>query len=135
MWLACHQEEIAAAVEVPTGTIPGWEKEFLEKLGADNSRNWTDFDPPIYKVELRETAFNMWMGCYDNQEIADAIGFSRPAVSEFVNSIQIVENGTDAENGASSENPELANNDDRPLFRRRHQGRTFPPQRLGDGRR
>ena len=51
MWLACHtQEEIAEAVDVPTGTIPGWEKEFLEKLEVDNSRNSPNFDPPIYNV-------------------------------------------------------------------------------------
>jgi len=60
------------------------------------------------KVELRETAFNMWMGCYDNQEIADSIGFSRPVISEFVNSIPSVGNGIGAESNDSSENPELA---------------------------
>ncbi len=59
------------------------------------------------KVELRETAFNMWLACYDNQEIADTIGFSRPAVSEFVNSIPIVENGTSAVTDDSSENHAL----------------------------
>jgi len=64
------------------------------------------------KVELRETAFNMWMACYDNQEIADAIGFSRPAVSEFVNSIPNVKNGTVADSDVSSENPQLANDAD-----------------------
>jgi hypothetical protein len=26
------------------------------------------------KVELRETAFEMWMGCYSQQEIAEAVG-------------------------------------------------------------
>jgi hypothetical protein len=59
------------------------------------------------KVELRETAFNLWMGCYDNQEIADAIGFSRPVVSEFVNSIPSVGNGIGADSDVSSENPSL----------------------------
>ena len=60
------------------------------------------------KAELRETAFQMWMACYDNQEIADTIGFSRPAVSEFVNLLQNVRNSTDGDTDVSSENPELA---------------------------
>jgi len=59
LWLACHtQEEIAAAVDVPSGTIPGWEKEFLEKLAADNSRNPPDFDPPLYNVWKQQTKSN-----------------------------------------------------------------------------
>ncbi len=51
LWLACHtQEEIAGAVEVPQQTIADWMKDFTEKLAADNSVKWTDFDPPIYNV-------------------------------------------------------------------------------------
>lgn len=53
------------------------------------------------------------MGCYDNQEIADAIGFARPAVSEFVNFIPIVTNGTGAISDVSSENPELTSEPER----------------------
>jgi hypothetical protein len=59
------------------------------------------------KVELRETAFNMWMACYSQQEIADHIGYSKQAVSEFFNLLQLSINGTDAENGQSSKNPAL----------------------------
>lgn len=136
LWLACHtQEEIAAAVEVAQNTVTGWEKEFIEKLGTDNLINSPDFDPPIYNVELRETAFNMWMGCYSLQEIADAVGYDKGAISKSLDLEQLLKNGDEAESQHLSENPELANNDDRPLFRRRHQGRTFQPQRLGDGRR
>ena len=55
----------------------------------------------------------MWMGCYSAQEIADAIGYSKPAVIEFTELLQVGENGIGAENGDSSENPELANEGDR----------------------
>lgn len=65
------------------------------------------------KVELRETAFNMWMGCYSQQEIAEAVGFGQPAINEFVKNLQLITNGTSAENDKLSENPELANTDDR----------------------
>lgn len=44
------QEEIAEAVEVAPGTVPGWEKEFLENSTAEDSRNWHGFNPPIYNV-------------------------------------------------------------------------------------
>ncbi len=42
-----NQEEIAGAVEVPQQTIADWMKDFTEKLAADNSVKWPDFDPPI----------------------------------------------------------------------------------------
>ncbi len=52
---ACHtQEEIAGAVEIPQQTIADWMKDFTEKLAADNSVKWTDFDPPIYNVCIRK---------------------------------------------------------------------------------
>jgi hypothetical protein len=60
------------------------------------------------KVELRETAFQMWMACYGQDEIAESIGFSRQAVGEFVKILQDAKNGTDAENGDLSENSTLA---------------------------
>lgn len=65
------------------------------------------------KVELRETAFNLWMGCYSAQEIADTIGYSKPAVIEFTNFLQSVTNGTSANSDLSSENPELTSEPDR----------------------
>lgn len=65
------------------------------------------------KVELRETAFNMWMGCYSQQEIADEVGFGQPAINEFVKNLQLIKNGTEAENDKLDENPELTNTDDR----------------------
>jgi len=68
------------------------------------------------KVELRETAFNMWMGCYSDQEIADAVGFSRRSISEFTESLQVGENGIGAENADLSENPELTNDSENREF-------------------
>jgi hypothetical protein len=47
------------------------------------------------------------MGCYSAQEIADAIGYSKPAVIEFTNLLRNGGNGTVAENPVLSENPEL----------------------------
>jgi hypothetical protein len=60
------------------------------------------------KKELRETAFNMWLACYTLEEIAEAIGFGKSVVGEFVNSFNFSENGTDAKNGNIAENPALA---------------------------
>lgn len=59
------------------------------------------------KIELRETAFTMWMACYTHQEIADGIGFSRQAVGEFVETLQDAKNEPGAENGKLAENPPL----------------------------
>ena len=72
LWLACHtQEEIAKAVDVPSGTIPGWEKEFLEKLAADNSRNFSDFDPPIYNKVCNMPAEKPFMkSCIRRRDMA-----------------------------------------------------------------
>ena len=49
------------------------------------------------------------MACHSQQEIAEAVGYAVGPVSEFVNSIPNVGNGTDAISDVSSENPELAN--------------------------
>ena len=47
LWLACHtQEEIAEAVDMTQQTIADWMKDFTEKLTANNSVNFSDFDPP-----------------------------------------------------------------------------------------
>jgi len=59
------------------------------------------------KVELRETAFQMWMACYSQQEIAEEIGFAQAAVAEFIKNLQVIKNGTDAENDKLSEKPAL----------------------------
>ena len=85
----------------------------LAPRGAKSSISRIDKD---LKVELRETAFNMWMACYSQQEIAEAVGYSREAVKEFVNFLQDGRNGTDSENANSSENPQLASEADRRWF-------------------
>lgn len=61
------------------------------------------------KVELRETAFQMWMACHSQQEIAEAVGYAEKSVREFLDSLRNRENGTDAETPVSSEIPALAN--------------------------
>ena len=61
-------------------------------------------------------AFNLWMGCYSQQEIADAVGYSEKAVREFLDLLRNGENGTDAENPVLSENPELANDSENRAF-------------------
>jgi hypothetical protein len=60
------------------------------------------------KAELRQTAFDMWMACYSAQEIANEVGYSKPAVIEFTNSLQSVKDGTSANSDLSSENGSLA---------------------------
>ena len=61
------------------------------------------------KAELRETAFQLWMACHSQQEIAEEVGYAPGPVSEFLKSLQVFGNGIDAENEDSSENPALAN--------------------------
>ena len=68
------------------------------------------------KVELRETAFNMWMRCYSQQEIAEAVGYGKQAVSEFLDFLQSSAFGMGAENGQLSENPELINDSENREF-------------------
>lgn len=95
MWMACHsQEEIAEAVEVAAGTVVNWESEFIKSSTDEELRNWTNFTPPIY---------NVWK----QQEIAEAIGFGQPAVAEFTKNLQLIQNGTDAENDNLPEKPAL----------------------------
>lgn len=64
-------------------------------------------------VELRETAFNLWMECRTQQEIADAVGYAIGPVNEFLKSLQSFGNGTDAESETLSENPVLTSEPDR----------------------
>lgn len=60
-----------------------------------------------------------WMGCYSQQEIADAVGYSEKAVREFLDLLRNGENGTDAENPVLSENHELANDSENRKLRMR----------------
>ena len=58
------------------------------------------------KAELRQTAFEMWLACHTQQEIADAVGYGQPAIAEFSKSLQSIINASDGENDNSSENDE-----------------------------
>jgi len=64
------------------------------------------------KVELRETAFQMWMACYGQDEIAETIGYSRQAVGEFMKILQDAKNSDNRENGELDENTALNNEAD-----------------------
>ncbi len=65
------------------------------------------------KAELRETAFQMWMACYSQQEIANEVGYTKQAVGEFLDLLQLSKNVTGSENGQLSEKPKLAVTADR----------------------
>ena len=60
-----------------------------------------------YKVELRDSAFQMWLSCHTQEEIAEAIGYSQKAVNEFINSLQFIPNGTEAVWNKTDENASL----------------------------
>ncbi len=51
----------------------------------------------------------MWMACHSQQEIAEAVGYAKGPVSEFLDSLQKFGNGAGAEMQQSSEKPELDN--------------------------
>lgn len=51
------------------------------------------------------------MGYYSQQEIAEAVGYAKGPVSEFLNSLRASGNGTEAKNEQSPENPELADHE------------------------
>jgi hypothetical protein len=69
-------------------------EQLKHEMGADYSRSLryiqevTSRIDRDYKAELRETAFNMWLACYTQEDIAEAIGYSQKAISEFVISFQ-----------------------------------------------
>lgn len=76
---------------------PGREQ-LKHEMGADYSRSIAyirDVTSRIdrdYKAELRETAFNMWLACYTQQEIGTAVGYSQDSISDFVKTIQVTTN-------------------------------------------
>ncbi len=61
----------------------------------------------------KDKAFSLWLACYSQQEIAEAVGFGQPAINEFVKNLQLITNGTSAENDNLSENPTLTSEPDR----------------------
>ena len=50
-------------------------------------RQWLERMDKDAKAELRQRAFNMWLACHTQQEIADEIGYSKPAVNAFLDSL------------------------------------------------
>ena len=59
------------------------------KIIEPNIREVTSRIDKDLKVELRQTAFDMWMACYSQQEIAEAVGYSKDSISEFVKNLQL----------------------------------------------
>ena len=53
------------------------------------------------------------MACYSQQEIAEAVGYSKDSISEFVKNLQLSEIGTDAAIRQPSEKPILSKNEGR----------------------
>jgi DNA modification methylase len=60
-----------------------------------------------YKAELRETAFELWMACYSNVEIAERVGYTEKSIREFIDLLHNRENGTSSVSPIVSENDEL----------------------------
>lgn len=83
------------------------------KIIEPNIREVTSRIDKDLKVELRQTAFDMWMACYSQQEIAEAVGYSKDSISEFVKNLQLSEIGTDAAIRQPSEKPILSKNEGR----------------------
>ena len=72
------KKHLASILSVSERTISKW----LSRMDKDA------------KAELRERAFALWLACHTQEEIAEAIGYSRPAVSAFCESF--VRNGESA---------------------------------------
>ncbi len=66
-------------------------------LSVDDStiRDWTSRTDKEVKAELRQKAFDLWLSCHTQAEIAEAIGYSRPHVAEFLKNSGFVGNGED----------------------------------------
>ncbi len=63
------------------------------------------------KVELRQTAFDMWMGCYGQEDIAEAVGYSEKSIREFLDLLRTRGNGTDSDSPVSSKSHTLTKTD------------------------
>jgi len=59
------------------------------------------------KAELRQTAFDMWLACYTQGEIAEAVGYAAGPVSEFLKTLQFFGNATGGESEELSETRSL----------------------------
>jgi biotin operon repressor len=73
----------------------------------DYIRDTTSRIDKDHKAELRETAFKMWMACATQEAIAEAVGYSRQAIGEFLEMLQNAGNTFQPVSGISSENDAL----------------------------
>ncbi len=85
-------------MEIKKGLDQNGRAELMREMAADYSRSvsyikdaTSRIDKDL-KAELRETAFNMWMSCYSQQEIADAVGYTQTAIAGFVKNLQVIKN-------------------------------------------
>jgi hypothetical protein len=65
-----------------------------------------------FKAELREVAFDMWLACYSQAEIAAEVGYSQDAISQFIKSLKLTTNGLDAVSRKVAEISEVAFEDE-----------------------
>ena len=59
--------------------------------------HWTS--RPDVNAKLRKKAFGLWLSCHTQEEIAEAIGYSRPHVTEFLTNSDSAADATDESNG------------------------------------
>jgi hypothetical protein len=79
-------------------------KAYLAKIlsvGERTIRRWTARADKDLKQALRKKAFDMWMACHTQDEIAEAIGYSRQAITKFLNESGFATNGQLADCGKS----------------------------------
>lgn len=83
---AAQKEELAELFSVSVRTITDW----LARSDKDA------------KEAARREAFDLWLACRTQDEIAEAVGYSQPSVAEFLRSI--IRNGKSADSDKSGEN-------------------------------
>lgn len=55
-------------------------------VSIDTIQRWTDRTDKDVKAELRQKAFDLWMSCHTQDEIAEAIGYAQKTVANFLKS-------------------------------------------------
>ena len=77
--------------------------------------HWTS--RPDVNAKLRKKAFGLWLSCHTQEEIAEAIGYSRPHVTEFLTNSGLVGNGKDAASDKTVDSAEDADDESNGLGR------------------
>lgn len=75
-------------------------------------RRWLDRTDKDVKAELKQKAFDMWLACHSHEDISEAIGYSRRAVSDLLDKIgDLGANGQLAASAQADENGEETDDD------------------------